>query len=309
MKLKNVFALSTIVSAALLATPVLSQEQPGLDSRTNAKMLLENITPEKASIEELKALIEKALPQYDESLLKPYSGRDPISALSFSRLANALQDKIGLEAPEEVTDIDDGIRALSIDTEKSKIGYVNRDRSWNFDKDANTRAIPADQAQKQVLSILNDLGFDSREMAKPFITKQMAAGAKAGEDKPSKTMEVYRYVIVPRSLNGLPVSQSDVRVAINNYGEVQRISAEWPQLTLREGQRLRDREEVINDLLLEVSEQDPTEAIHFIGNIQYAQQIDGDQIGPVLVLNVNDYPTPYQVAVPLAEQATGDERI
>ena len=309
MKLNTVLALSSLVSAALLATPALSQEQPELDSRTNAKMLQENITPEKASVEDLKALIERALPKYDEGLLKPYKGRDPISELSFDRLANALQDKISLEAPKEVTNIDDGIRALRIDAERAKVGYVNRERSWNFDTDAKSKAIPAERAQQQVLSILNELGFDSREMAKPFVTKQMASGGKAGEEKPSSVMEMYRYVIIPRSLNGIPVSQSDVKVAINNYGEVQRISADWPQLTLREGQRLRDREAVINDVLLEVSEQDPTQAIHFIGNIQYAQQIDGDQISPLIVFNVNDYPTPYQVAVPLAEQATGDEKI
>lgn len=308
MNFNTVLALSTLVSAALLATPAHSQEQPELDSRTNAKMLLENVTPEKVSIEALKTLIEKALPLYDESLLKPYEGRDPVSALNFDRLANALNDKISLEAPKEVTAIDDGIRALRIDAERAKIGYVNRDRSWNFDTDAKSRAIPAEQAEKQVLSILRNLGFESREMAKPFITKQMGSSGKAGEEKPSSVMEMYRYVIVPRSLNGIPVSQSDVKIAINNYGEVQRISAEWPQLTLREGQRLRDHDSVINDVLLEVSEQDPSQAIHFIGKIQYAQQIDGDQISPMLVFNVNDYPTPYQVAVPLAEQATGDEK-
>lgn len=264
--------------------------------------------PQLLSTDELKARIAKALPTYDEGILKPYRGSDPVGKLDFGQLAEVMGDRFTLDVPPEVNQADDGIRALRVDAEKATVRYVNRDRSWQFERDAKSRAIDAKEAQSLAIKSLAGLGFSTTEMAKPFVTKQMAAGGEAGAEKPSDVMEMYRYVVVPRALNGIPVSQSGVKLAINNYGDIQRLSADWPQLNLPEGLKLRDREAVMEEALGEIVDQHPSTAISLQSTVQYALSTDGEELAPFIVLNVKDYPSPYQLAIPLAELATGDEK-
>ena len=264
--------------------------------------------PALLSTDELKARIIKALPNYDDGILKPYRGSDPVAKLDFSQLAEVMGDRFTLDMPPEVNQADDGIRALRVDAENASVRYVNRERSWQFDRDAKSRAIDAKEAQSLAIKSLAGLGFSTSEMAKPFVTKQMAAGTDAGNEKPSEVMEMYRYIVVPRALNGIPVSQSGVKLAINNYGDIQRLSADWPQLNLPEGLQLRDREAVIENALSEIVDQHPSAALSLQSTVQYALSTDGEELAPFVVLNVKDYPSPYQVAIPLAELATGDEK-
>lgn len=298
--------LSPTLSLSTTSVATTTGDTSNAEADAQRRAVLEK--PELLSTDELKELVAKALPAYDEGILKPYRGSDPVGKLDFGQLAEVMGDRFTLDVPPEVNQADDGIRALRVDAEKASVRYVNRDRSWQFERDAKSRAIDAKEAQNLAIKSLAGLGFSTSEMAKPFVTKQMAAGAQAGAEKPTDVMEMYRYIVVPRALNGFKVSQSGVKLAINNYGDIQRLSADWPQLNLPEGLQLRDREAVIEHALSEIADQHPSPAIILQSEVQYALSTDGEELAPFMVLNVQDYPSPYQLAIPLAELATGDEK-
>lgn len=315
MKLKTIAQLSLVACSLAATVPAIAftakTTATGVDTAAAEADAQRRAVLEKAEVistDELKERIAKALPAYDEGILKPYRGSDPVGKLDFSQLAEVMGDRFTLDVPPEVNQADDGIRALRVDAEKASVRYVNRERSWQFERDAKSRAIDAKEAQSLAVKSLAGLGFSTSEMAKPFVTKQMAAGAQAGAEKPTDVMEMYRYVVVPRALNGFKVSQSGVKLAINNYGDIQRLSADWPQLNLPEGLQLRDREAVIEHALGEIADQHPSPAIILQSEVQYALSTDGEELAPFMVLNVKDYPSPYQLAIPLAELATGDEK-
>ncbi len=155
---------------------------------------------------------------------------------------------------------------------------------------------------------LAKLGIPMEELGKPLVRKQIAAGAKAGEGKIQDRFEMYSFAHVQRTINDLPIFQSDVKVAVNNYGEIQRLSLEWPKFELNTEARLREREEVLRSAVQQILEQDPDSELTINSNLAYAKVGGEDEFKPVAVIMVNSAPTPYQLLVELSELASGGDK-
>ncbi|MEJ2125846.1 MAG: hypothetical protein P8Y47_13900 [Alphaproteobacteria bacterium] len=175
------------------------------------------------SRDEIVRILDKAVPQWDDRILAAASYADPIAKLDFYQLAKVMRDDIKEFPPEGAKQLDDGVRALRLESESGKVRFVNRKRAWQYKRDVDSRRVDPDYAIKTTLETLSQLGLPLDELAKPLVRPQIAAGGKVGSEKPTEQHDMYSLVFVQRQINGLPVYQSDARLAINNYGEVQRM--------------------------------------------------------------------------------------
>jgi hypothetical protein len=258
--------------------------------------------------EEIVKLLDKSLPTWDESVLRAQSYNDPVKEISFSNLAAVLGESVKEEPPQGATQLDDGVQAFRLQTDTGKVRYVNRDRAWDFKRDADSRAVDSKRAVSIARSIAEKLGFSREEMNEPVVRTQMAGGAKAGSLKVTDNFEMYSLVFIQRQINKLPVYQSDIRLAVNNQGEVQRLGIEWPRFELDPAASLRNREDVLKQAAREIALQDPDADLQINATLAYAQQGEEGEYIPVAVIAVNSLPTPYQMLVELTDLAGSPDK-
>lgn len=260
------------------------------------------------SKDEIIRILDKAVPQWDDRILAAASDTDPVAQLDFYQLAKVMRDEIKEFPPEGAQQLDDGVRALQIENESGKVRFVNRQRAWQYKRDADSRRVDPDYAGKTALETLSRLGIPLDELAKPLVRPQIAAGGKVGTEKPTEQYDMYSLVFVQRQINGLPVYQSDARVAINNYGEVQRMGIEWPKFSFDREARLRPREKVLYELADDILQQSPTPRVSANANLAYAKIGDDGTYVPTVVVAVSDETSPYQLVVRLTELANSPDK-
>lgn len=252
----------------------------------------------------IATLIEESLPDWDESILSAKSDSNPLARLSFNKVAEVLGNK-GFEQkpPEGGTQIAEGNRFVRLDSKKGKMRYINRTHAWNFEKDAKTKAIPEKEAQEIALNSFEKLGFSLEEMKDPLMRMQMAGGAKAGAKEIEDLHEMYRLVYVQRQINGLPIYGNNIRMALSNEGQVQRLGVKWSTFKLDNDARLRSRKDIIQHAVKEIMTQDPDSSMKIVSALAYAKTDKGNNFKPVAVVSVNSLPTPYQLLIPLTDLA------
>ncbi|HHL19020.1 MAG TPA: hypothetical protein ENJ33_04730 [Thiothrix sp.] len=252
----------------------------------------------------ISALIDASLPDWDESILHAKSSSNPLARLSFNTVAKVLGDKeFEQKPPEGATQLAEGNRFVRLDPKKGKMRYVNRTHAWNFEKDAKTKAIPEKEAQKIALNSFERLGFSLKEMKEPLVRTQMAGGAKAGAKEIEDLHEMYRLVYVQRQINGLPIYGNNIRIALSNEGQVQRLGINWASFKMDNDARLRSRKDIIQHAVKEIMTQDPDSSMKIVSALAYAKTDKGSNFKPVAVVSVNSLPTPYQLLIPLTDLA------
>ncbi len=262
---------------------------------------------------EVKALVSKALPKWDASILETKQGEDWTVRLSFAHIAKAMGDKPirAQKLPDIAQKVSDEGRSIRFKPDMGSLRYINRTRAWNHEKHAETKAIDTREASSIAQKAMNNLGIPQEERGKIRVDTQIAAGGPVGKEEIIDQFEMYRIVSIPRMVNRLPVYDSGARAAISNDAQIQRFQLAWPAFRMDPQLTLRPRRDVIKQVAREMMAQDLEKGAKVHATLAYTPRAHDDEAVvyvPAVVISVYSKPTPYQVVVPVAETATLKQR-
>jgi hypothetical protein len=253
----------------------------------------------------LTALIDQALPKWNEDLLTVPDGQDWTATLDFGRVAAAMGDDLFKlnELPPGITEVADKERSIRLTPQEGKVRYLNRSRAWNPAKGL-AKAIEERRAVEVVEKAMGTLGMPLEEAADARVNTQMAAGAPAGAEKIRDQYEMARIVAFPRKIANIPIYSSRVMAAVGNEGIIERFQATWPTFRLKKELTLLERPSVIKQITEQIARQDPNADVKVQAYLAYAPASPDDeetQFVPSVIVSVYAKPTPYQLVVPVAQ--------
>jgi hypothetical protein len=254
----------------------------------------------------VRAAVERAMPSWDESVLRVAEKPDWSEKVNFDRVFQAMKDTaVKVERiPETAERIQDEGRSVRVDARAGKIRYISRTRAWSFERDGKKPAIVAERALAAAQEALRSLGLPADELEKPDVATQMAGGAPVGTKEIQDRFEMYQLVTVRRRLNRLPVYGSQARVAVNNEGEIQRAQVNWPAFRLGPGLTLRKRAAVVDEAIQQIMRQGPRADLKMEAYLAYAPKDEDDRTVryvPAVILSVYAPQTPYQLVLDVAD--------
>ncbi|MDH5575883.1 MAG: hypothetical protein OEY80_10400 [Nitrospirota bacterium] len=261
-------------------------------------------------MKEVQAMVEKTLPPWDEKVLAIKEGGNWLDKLDFNRVFRAFGEKPeGIKFfPADAERVATRDMIVRLDRQAGKVRYINRERAWQFDRHASTKAVESKQALEVVANLTQKLGLPKEEMSQTRVDTQMAGGAPVGSKMIKDLFEMYRVVTISRSVNQLPVYGSQIRAAVSNEGMVQRAQMVWPAFGLSPDLTLRKRPDVVKQTVEEIMAQDPMADIYMKAVLAYALRSQGDEdfrYVPAVIVSVYSSPTPYQLVIPVAENQKG----
>ncbi len=253
-----------------------------------------------------RARISLLLPAYDNGLLLPAVGPDWIPGATPQRLASALGDPLPdvILTEEWRTEARDSAntRVTKIDTDRGKVRYINRARLLNWDTDPHV-AWPESAAYALALDFMSQMSIPLSETETSDIRVETVQGADFMDSQrasdPFSTHESERWVTVPRSINGLPLLDEHLRIAVSNLGQISRVLAIWPQFMLRPDLTLRPPADVIEELTDRVFEAEKGAEVGLHVFLAYARA--GTDYLPVAVASFDDPHSGQIVQVPLVD--------
>jgi hypothetical protein len=258
---------------------------------------------------QVERLVEAALPKWDAKVLAVPSRDNWTSRASIAGVFKALG-----ETSVVPKDLPGGARQLNIndnvlarlEPDRGKVRYMSRERGWTMERFAGSRAIPEASAKELAVGALANLGLARDELGGIQVKTQMAGGASVGSTKLEDLHEMYRLVSVERRINNLPVHGSSSLLAINNKAQVARLKLNWPAFQMDKGLRLRDAKQVSRLAVEEIMRNQPLSGTSISAHLAYASNGDDEAPSyvPAVVFSVASLPTPYQVVVPVAENAS-----
>lgn len=254
----------------------------------------------------VRATLEKAIPRWDESVLRGAEKPDWSGRMTFDRVFQAMKDTpVKVERiPETAERVQDEGRSLRFDARAGKVRYISRTRAWSFERDAKKPAVAAERALAAAQEALRSLEVPADELDKPEVATQMAGGAPVGAKEIQDRYEMYQLVTVKRRVNQLPVYGSEARVAVNAGGEIQRALVKWPAFRLSPGLTLRQRSSVVEEAVRQILLQSPHADLKITAYLAYAPRDDDDRMVryvPAVIVSVYAPPTPYQFVIDVAE--------
>jgi len=302
----NLTKLPNIITVALISAMSFSNvslaESDHNSMGSNQELIL--VGNNKISESDIIKLLDKAVPLWSNKILDARSESNPISELSFNFILESLNDQMSNLPPEEATQAFGKVNAIHLNKKTGKLRYVNRDRRWDFERDNKQKSISLRAANEIVSKLLTQLKIPDSELNRPIVRSQIAAGAKVGSKQPQDKFEMYQIAYIPRQINGLNILQSDIKVAINHQGQVQRASIDWPEFKLDDQLQLIDRKSVLQNAAQEIMLQNPDSDLIIKSKLAYAKVNDDSFHQPVAVLSVNSLPTPYQLIIKLTESTS-----
>jgi hypothetical protein len=255
---------------------------------------------------EVRALVEKALPQWDAEVLKVPDKDQWSRTLDFDTVFKAVGDDKPIpveKLPNGAKRLADQDKVVRLNSEIGKIRYINRARTWKFEEKTPSKGVEVEKAREVVLKATADLGIPRDEMAELHVATQVAGAAPVGSNMIKYEYEMYRIVTVPRILNKLPVYGSSFRTAVSNKAQIQRLQVNWPPFRLSPNLFLRIRDAVVREAVNEIMTQRPTPPIKIQAYLAYTpRSLDDEEIWfvPAAIISIYSEPTPYQLVVPLA---------
>lgn len=258
------------------------------------------------TFEQVYKLLDQAVPTWNESVLRSQEGKEWAEKLNFEQLLRAVNDDFTLpkEFPPNAQQFIDEKRSVRFDRSRGLFRYISKERAWDFQKNANTKAIDERKAEDIVAGVIKSLDAPVAELVKPRISTQMAAGAPAGEKSLKALYEMYRLVSIQRSISNLPVYGSFIRGSVANDGRLQRLQVVWPAFRTIPDLKLRDRKSVLTEATYQILRQAPEADIKIQAYLAFAQRSEDDEnqvYVPSVILSVYSKPTPYQFPVAVAE--------
>ncbi|MBL8879030.1 MAG: thrombospondin type 3 repeat-containing protein [Phycisphaerales bacterium] len=208
------------------------------------------------TIQEYRQMVAAALPQFDQSLLNVAPGPDWAANVSLGAICAAMEDGA---PPEHV--VTNGIlveardtadtRSIKIDRYEGRVRWQNKLRRFHWDGDPH-RAIPASAASQLAIQAADMLDLPSEERSSIVVDVVMGQHITPNGRMPGHERE--RMITFNRRVNNVPVYGSMLRMSISNNGEFARLLANWPRFIMPNGLNLRQRGEVIDQIVNQIWE-------------------------------------------------------
>lgn len=263
------------------------------------------------SRQQVRRLVERSLPGWDEEILEVADGKRWIEDVGFDRILGVLGEQpMPQDLPPGALQLRDDKRTVKLDPAKGKLRYVSRERAWSFERNFQKPAFDPQVSQARVLEAVRGLGMPMEEALQPQVETQMGAGALAGARRATDTFQMYRLVRLQRQIGGLPVFGSVLHAAISHEGQVQRLQVSWPSFALASSLRLRARSLVVDEAVQRILDQQPNPDTRLRASLVYAPLADekgGLRYLPAVQLAVRSLPTPYVLLIPVAEAVEEEE--
>jgi hypothetical protein len=298
--LPNIVTFTLFASISYSAAALNETSSVSNDSDQGINLVGDNKITESELIKQLDTVV----PKWTVRILDARSAGNPISNLNFNLVLESFNDEMSNLPPEEASQAFGKVNAIHLNKKTGKLRYVNRDRRWDFERDNKQKAISPRTASEIVSKLLTQLKIPYSELNRPIVRSQIAAGAKVGSEQPQDKFEMYQIAYIPRQINGLNILQSDIKVAINHQGQVQRASIDWPEFKLDDHIQLINRKSVLQNAAQEIMLQNPDSDLIIKSKLAYAKVNDDRFHQPVAVLSINSLPTPYQLIIKLTENTS-----
>ena len=205
---------------------------------------------------DVAALVDRALPAFDASVLRVTNGPAWSEKTSYAGLFRAMGDKLPATTPPAGTlRIADGGRVARVEPALGRLRYISNARAWTT-RDASLPAADDKTTATVTRQALAALGLPGDELGALRLDTQVAETAAAGATT-TKVFDLYRLATVSRTMNGLPVVGSRAMAAVNAAGDIQRLLVHWPTFVVPPGLKLRARGDVISDVVAAIMRQNP----------------------------------------------------
>ena len=259
--------------------------------------------PRTQTLANYRAQADMALPAFTTSVLAVPPGPDWLASVTIATVATAVND---LPAPSQV--VTSGpitvardlamSKYIKIDTSRGRIRYGSIPR--RFDWDTSPMVAVSDSVAMSLLSAtINTLGIPSTERG--MVDLATVAGQAGGPGAPDPAYERERFATLDRTINGLEVSGSMVRLVVSNSSLQARLTVRWPQFQLRPGLSLRTRAMVLDEIAARLWADEMGVPIEMGAHMGYAPA--GDEFIPVAVFTFRDELAGRVVRVPLVNLA------
>ena len=261
------------------------------------------LLPRTQTLADYRAQADVALPAFTSAVLVPPPGPDWLASVTVTTVATAVND---LPAPSQVVTSgpitvarDLGLtKYIKIDRSRGRIRYSSLPRRFDFD--TSPMVAVSDAITMSLLnSTISGLGIPSLERGMVDLATVAGQDGDAGVLNPSYERE--RLATLARTVNGLEVSGSLVRLVVSNGSQQARLTVRWPRFQLRPGLTLRSRAAVLDEIAARIWDDEMAVPIEMGAHLAYAPV--GVEFIPVAVFTFSDALAGRVVRIPLVNLA------
>ena len=255
--------------------------------------------PRPRTIEDYKTQIAALLPQYGSGLLNVSPGPDWIASVNVQQVSGAVND---LPAPDQVAQQGHLVEArdmgdtkfVKLDRSLGHVRWANKTRRFDYDTSPHT-AISEAEAWQAAANTANMLGLPSEERGPVDVVT--VTGGPVGPSGHGPAHDRERLVTMMRLVNGVPVWESRLRMAVSNLGTPSRLLIEWPVFVMPSGLTLRPRQDAIDAIAGAVWAEEMGADVNMAIRVAYARY--GTNYLPVAVTSFIDVLSGEIVLIPL----------
>lgn len=209
--------------------------------------------PRTQTLADYQQQVDAVLPSFDTTLLAPANGPDWMALLSVAQVAGAAGDTPPANIVRdswlvEATDAAE-TQLVKLDFDEGRVRFANLTRLFDYDLHPHA-AVPTSVAEGMLYTAADALGIPATErlMAEVATVKgRLVSNGGVPEDS-----ELERLVTMHRTIGGVPVYDSMMRMSVNNLGQTCRMLVRWPQFVMPAGLTLRTRMDVVDDIAAQV---------------------------------------------------------
>ena len=255
--------------------------------------------PRTQTLADYRAQADAALPAFTSAILSAPPGSDWLASVTVTTVATAVND---LPAPSQVITSgpitvarDLGLsKYIKIDRSRGRIRYTSVPRRFDFDTSPMV-SVSDSTAMGLLNSTINTLGIPSLERGMVDLATVGGQGGDAVMLDPPYERE--RLATLKRTVNGLEVSGSLVRLTVSNSSQQARLTVRWPRFQLRPGLTLRPRGAVLDEIAARIWDDEMGVSIEMGAHLGYAPA--GDEFIPVAVFTFSDVLAGRVIRIPL----------
>lgn len=238
------------------------------------------------------AQVESLLPTWTTQILAAPQGPDWMGGMGPGRVGLAVEDATPTEIVQagdllEARDVDDSM-FIKMDYAEGRIRYASKPRRFSYDDDPHT-SLPATAAVQIFNGMLDTLGVPRGERVATVDFDVTPLRGQLFDVVNEISLPPYdRELLISadRMINGLPVLESRVRVAVSNLGQIARLQVSWPQFVLPQGLVLRSRTAVVTEIGDRIFDAQGGTPVELGIGLAYARF--GDEYLPVAVAAISE---------------------
>ncbi|HYV17444.1 MAG TPA: DUF6345 domain-containing protein [Verrucomicrobiae bacterium] len=246
-----------------------------------------------AGFADYRLQIDKAMPQFNASVLAAAAGPDWMAGLTMAQLAAAVGETppsavVSSGARQQYTDA--AGRFFRLDFAEARVRYASHVRVFDWGTSPHTAWSPT-AAQSMVMGAFGALGLPTSEIDPSHCCRvDTVSGSLFKTADPSPTpadkYDAERMVTIHRKVNNLPVIESILRASVSNTGQIARLLVRWPRFVMPAGMVLRSRAAVLDELAQHLTDVELGRSLGLTSYLAYERR--GTHFFPVAVIETDD---------------------